>query len=80
MEEPWGNFPIRDQDGGTPRCLDLLQAWGPPLRPALRVRAARLLIRIANWLEAPPPATRFPSFRSPQGEPGPGGAHGSLSC
>lgn len=51
IEDNGPRYVIRDQDEGI-RPLDLLQAWGPPLRPPLRVRLARLLHRIAAWLDA----------------------------
>ena len=72
MEEHRLDYLIRDQDGDTPRTLDLLQAWGPPLRPPLRARAARLLIRLANWLYTPPKSAGPPCFLtcSPRGRPG----------
>lgn len=81
MEEYRLDYLIRDQDGGTPRTLDLLQAWGPPLRPPLRARAARLLIRLANWLYTPPESTGPPCFLtcSPGGRPRPGAAQGTVS-
>jgi hypothetical protein len=75
------DYLIRDQDGDTPRTLDLLQAWGPPLRPPLRARAARLLIRLANWLYTPPKSAGPPCFLtcSPRGRPGAGAARGTFS-
>jgi hypothetical protein len=81
MEEYRLDYLIRDQDGGTPRTLDLLQAWGPPLRPPLRARTARLLIRLANWLYTPPKTAAPPCFLtcSPRGRLGAGAAQGSLS-
>ena len=82
MEERRFDYVIRDQDGNMPRTLDLLQGWGPPLRPPLRAQVARWLIRVANWLYTPPATTRPPCFLTcaPQGHPGHGGARGSLSC
>lgn len=82
MEEPRLDYLIRDQDGGAPRTLDLLQAWGPPLRPPLRARIARLLIRIADWLYTPPEEPQPARFLTgePRGEPGPGAEHGPLYC
>jgi hypothetical protein len=56
------DYLIRDQDGDTPRTLDLLQGWGPPLRPPLRARLARLLIRLANRLYAPAAPAGAPCF------------------
>ena len=81
MEEYRLDYLIRDQDSGTPRTLDLLQAWGPPLRPPLRARTARVLIRLANWLYTPPVPAGSPCFltRSPRGRPRPGTAQRSLS-
>lgn len=81
MEEHELNYVIRDQNGDTVRPLDLLQAWGPPLRPPLRARVARLLIRIANWLYAPATPPHPPCFLtcSPQGQAGSGPTRGSLS-
>ncbi len=69
------NYVIRDQDGQIPRTLDLLQAWGPPLRPPLRIRFARLLIRIANRLHTPPTPHGSPCCLtcSPTPPSGPGG-------
>ncbi len=61
MDERQLEYLIRDQDGQTPRTLDLLQGWGPPLRPPLRARVARLLIRIANRLYSPPDPAAMPS-------------------
>jgi len=58
MEDNGPRYLIRDQDEGI-RPLDLLQAWGPPLRAPLRVRVARLLHRIASWLDAQGDATRW---------------------
>ena len=76
MIEHQPEYLIRDQDDDTPRTLDLLQAWGPPLRPPLRARAARLLIRLANWLYTPPAPAGSPCFLtcSPRGRPGAGAA------
>jgi hypothetical protein len=73
MEQERLNYVIRDQDGDTVRPLDLLQAWGPPLRPPIRARVARLLIRFANWLYTPPAAAGPPCFLTcaPNGKPGP---------
>jgi hypothetical protein len=51
MEEQHLKYVVRDQDDGIPP-LDLLQAWGPPLRPRIRIRLARLLMRLANRLDA----------------------------
>ena len=81
MEEHRLDYLIRDQDGDTPRTLDLLQAWGPPLRPPFRACAARLLIRLANWLYTPPVSAGSPCFLtcSPRGRPGVGATQGSLS-
>jgi hypothetical protein len=81
MQESQLDYLIRDQDGDTPRTLDLLQAWGPPLRPPLRARAARLLIRLANWLYTPPAPAGSPCFLtcSPHRRSQPGAAQGSLS-
>jgi hypothetical protein len=62
MEQERLNYVIRDQDGDTVQPLDLLQAWGPPLRPPLRARVARWLIRFANWLYTPPAAAGPPCF------------------
>jgi hypothetical protein len=76
MKEHQLDYLIRDQDGDTPRTLGLLQAWGLPLRPPLRARAARLLIRLANWLYTPPAPAGSPCFLtcSPRGRPGAGAA------
>ena len=75
------DYVIRDQDGGTPRTLDLLQAWGPPLRLPLRARTARLLIRLANWLYTPPAPAGSPCFLtcSPRGQTRPDASQGFLS-
>ncbi len=61
---------IRDQDEGI-RPLDLLQAFGPPLRPPLRVQLAHLLYAIALKLDAsgdlpplPSAPSQIPSTRS----------------
>ena len=59
---------IRDQDEGI-RPLDLLQAWGPPLRPPLRVQLARLLYRIAAWLGTSGKSTRWSLGDSPNPSP-----------
>ena len=58
MEDNSPRYLIRDQDEGV-RPLDLLQAWGPPLRPPLRVRLARLLHRIAAWLDTQGESARW---------------------
>lgn len=73
MEQERLNYVIRDQDGDTIQPLDLLQAWGPPLRPPIRARVARLLIRFANWLYTPQTAAAPPCFLtcSPHGKAGP---------
>ncbi len=44
-------FLIRDQDDDTRRTLDLLQAWGPPAREPLRMRAGRALVRLGRRLQ-----------------------------
>jgi hypothetical protein len=82
MQEHRLNYLIRDQDGDAIRPLDLLQAWGPPLRPPIRARVARLLIRVATWLYRPAAPSRPPCFLtcSPRGEAGSGRADGSLSA
>jgi hypothetical protein len=81
MEEHRLDYLIRDQDGDTPRTLDLLQGWGPPLRPPLRARAARALIRLASWLYTPPATAGPPCFLtcSPRSRPGAGATQGSPS-
>jgi hypothetical protein len=81
MEEQRLDYLIRDQEGDTPRTLDLLQGWGPPLRPPLRARAARMLIRFANWLYTPPASAGPPCFLtcSPRGRTGAGARQGSFS-
>ena len=73
MEQERLNYVIRDQDQDTIKPLDLLQAWGPPLRPPLRARVARWLIRFANRLYTPPAAAGPPCFLtcSPNGKAGP---------
>ncbi len=63
MDERQLRYLIRDQEGQTPCTLDLLQGWGPPLRPPLRVRVAHLLIRIANRLSPPGQVDTGPSVR-----------------
>jgi hypothetical protein len=80
MEDYQLDYLIRDQDGGTPRTLDLLQGWGPPLRLPVRARAARLLIRFANWLYTPPAPAGSPCFLtcSPHGRPQRSAAQGSF--
>jgi hypothetical protein len=69
------DYLIRDQDGDTPRTLDLLQGWGPPLRPPFRARLARLLIRLATGLYTPPAPAGSPCFLTcaPHGRSKPGG-------
>jgi hypothetical protein len=58
MDRSECDYLIRDQEGQAPRTLDLLQAWGPPLRPPLRVQIAGTLSRIANWLDPRPESCR----------------------
>ncbi len=68
MNEIYRDFPIRDHDAGDVRTLDLLQAWGPPMREAFRVRLRRGLKVVAGWLRtgrrlsdaAQPPAAATP--------------------
>ena len=50
MDDNGPRYLIRDQDEGI-QPLDLLQAWGPPLRLPLRVQFARLLYWIAARLD-----------------------------
>ena len=58
MDDNGPRYLIRDQDEGI-RPLDLLQAWGPPLRPPLRVQLARLLYWIAARLDTRRDSTRW---------------------
>jgi hypothetical protein len=62
MEQERLNYVVRDQDGDTIEPLDFLQAWGPPLRPPLRARMARWLIRLANGTYTPPAAAGLLCF------------------
>ena len=58
MDDSGSRYLIRDQDEGI-RPLDLLQTWGPPLRPPLRAQLARLLYWIAARLDTRGDPTRW---------------------
>ena len=51
MQERRLNYVIRDQDGDAIRPLDLLQAWGAPLRPPIRARVGTRLVRLGLWIQ-----------------------------
>lgn len=48
----YSGYPVRDQASNLPATLDLLQAWGPPLREPLRLRLGRALSRVVRRLRA----------------------------
>jgi hypothetical protein len=50
IEELYVQSVIRERDEEI-RVLDLLQAWGKPLRAPLRARIGARLVRLGNWLQ-----------------------------
>jgi hypothetical protein len=56
MNEQTTRYLIRDDDSRPIRPLDLLQAWGPPAHPPLRVRIGRAVIKIGAWIQGKTPA------------------------
>jgi hypothetical protein len=50
IEELYLQSVIRERDEDV-RKLDLLQAWGEPLRPPLRTRIGAGLVRLGTWLQ-----------------------------
>ena len=50
IEELYVQSVIRERDEES-RALDLLQAWGGPLRTPLRARIGAGLVRLGNWLQ-----------------------------
>jgi hypothetical protein len=51
MNEQTTRYLIRDDDSRTIRPLDLLQAWGPPAHPPLRVRIGRAMVSLGEWVQ-----------------------------
>jgi hypothetical protein len=59
VDELYAQSVIREREKEV-RTLDLLRAWGSPIREPLRVRLGKRLVTLGRWLqgaEALPPAT-----------------------
>ena len=51
MEGESTRYLVRDQEESWGRPLDLLQGWGPPTHPPVRIRLGRWLVRVGEWLQ-----------------------------
>ena len=58
MDERQIIYLVRDQDEER-TTLDLLQAWGPPLRPRLRVTVTTVLLKLAQWFRGRSETAKF---------------------
>ena len=59
MDEQTTRYLIRD-DERMVRPLDLLQAWGPPVHPPVRIRIGRAMVKFGAWLQGRAAAYRHP--------------------
>ena len=76
IEELYVQYVIREHDEEI-RVLDLLQAWGEPLRAPLRARIGGKLVRLGNWLQGDGVASAPPC---PSASRGPAMQDGGFRC
>jgi len=67
VDELYAQSVIREREEEV-RTLDLLQAWGSPIREPLRVRLGKRLVALGRWLQGAEALTPAACPASGQGD------------